>query len=113
MAVKAATSIFTSPELKDLRGDWLSVGRDVTLRVLKEAWGPMFRESPPSSPSGSIRRRSGVTSGLPVDIVPALSLTLIPAVPTRPGGRHRPHRRRPRTGPGTDRETAATRAGSH
>jgi hypothetical protein len=29
--------------LKDLRGDWLSMGRDVTLRVLKEAWGPMVQ----------------------------------------------------------------------
>ena len=43
IAVKAATSIFTSPELKDLRGDWLSLGRDVTLRVLKQAWGPMVQ----------------------------------------------------------------------
>ena len=29
--------------LKNLRGDWLSLGRDVTLRVLKEAWGPMVQ----------------------------------------------------------------------
>ena len=43
IAVKAATSIFTSPELKDLRGDWLSLGRDVTLRALKQEWGPMLQ----------------------------------------------------------------------
>jgi len=43
MAVKAATLIFTSPELKDLRGNWLSLGRDVTLRALKQAWGPMLQ----------------------------------------------------------------------
>jgi hypothetical protein len=41
--VGSAPLIFTSPELKAVRGDWLSLGRDVTLRVVKQAWGPMIQ----------------------------------------------------------------------
>lgn len=42
-AVKAAASILMSPGLKDLRRDWLSLGREVTVGVLKQSWGPVVQ----------------------------------------------------------------------